>query len=244
MLSYYYLVSDNTVFSDQTGIEYDEEQIDQIDDKLDKIWDYLEEFIENKLNNDMSLERLLNDEFEKKFKKFNPKDDIELIKAVFRYKINEERHWSACDNLSDLSAFGWNEYEDFDDEQYNRLKFGYIKLIDYLASFIPANLIKLNENVEKINWQLENDDTIKVNTYNNLDQRLNDYHADYVVCTIPLGVLKTNHTKLFNPILPNALVGSIERLGFGSVNKIFTVFDRPLNYKNFSFLQILWFVQI
>lgn len=189
----------------------------------------------------MSLERLLNDEFEKKF---NPKDDIELIKAVFRYKINEERHWSACDYLSDLSAFGWNEYEDFDDEQYNRLKFGYIKLIDYLASFIPANLIKLNENVEKINWQLENDDTIKVNTYNNLDQKLNDYNADYVVCTIPLGVLKTNHTKLFNPILPNALVGSIERLGFGSVNKIFTVFDKPLNYKNFSFLQILWFVQI
>jgi len=208
---------------------------------LEKIWDYLEDLIEDKMNNDISLESLLNNEFEKKIKKFNSKEDVELIKAVFRAKINEERHNSACDNLNNLSASGWNEYEDFDDEQENRLKYGYIKLINYLASTIPSNLIKLNEQVEKINWKLEDDDSIKVTTINNF-QEINEYHADYVICTIPLGVLKNNHSKLFNPVLPNPLVGSIERLGFGCVNKIFTVFDKPLNYKYFSFLQILWFV--
>ena len=29
------------------------------------------------------------------------------------------------------------------------------------------------------------------------------YYADHIICTIPLGVLKTNHGKMFSPKLPN-----------------------------------------
>ena len=42
------------------------------------------------------------------------KRNVELLKAIYHARLNEERADTACDNLHNLSAFGWNEYEDFE----------------------------------------------------------------------------------------------------------------------------------
>ena len=50
--------------------------------------------------------------------------------------------------------------------------------------------------------------------------------ADHVVLTVPLGVLK-EHSISFDPPLPDWKLGPIERLGFGTLNKVILVFDKP-----------------
>ncbi|AEO70303.1 6156f335-c8fe-47b7-a614-dd90bef7a860 [Thermothielavioides terrestris] len=50
--------------------------------------------------------------------------------------------------------------------------------------------------------------------------------ADYVVCTIPLGVLKHGNVR-FEPPLPSWKSEAIDRLGFGVLNKVILVFKEP-----------------
>ncbi|CAO2186915.1 unnamed protein product [Urochloa humidicola] len=49
------------------------------------------------------------------------------------------------------------------------------------------------------------------------------FQADMVLCTVPLGVLKSK-SIVFEPELPEQKLGAIERLGFGSLNKVAMVF--------------------
>jgi monoamine oxidase len=51
--------------------------------------------------------------------------------------------------------------------------------------------------------------------------------ADFAICTAPLGVLKAKAIA-FDPLLPDALLASIERLGVGSVAKASIAFDQAL----------------
>lgn len=50
--------------------------------------------------------------------------------------------------------------------------------------------------------------------------------ADAVVCTVPLGVLKRNVIQ-FDPPLPEAKKEAIEKMGFGVINKVVLVFEKP-----------------
>lgn len=49
--------------------------------------------------------------------------------------------------------------------------------------------------------------------------------ADYVVCTVPLGVLKSGAIR-FEPGLPDAMQAAIDTIGFGTVTKIALKFDQ------------------
>lgn len=67
--------------------------------------------------------------------------------------------------------------------------------------------------------------------------------ADAVVCTLPLGVLKksisddTESNKIkFIPPLPERKVNSIQRLGFGTVNKVVLCFDEKFWQSNDNYL--------
>ena len=59
---------------------------------------------------------------------------------------------------------------------------------------------------------------------------------DYVVCSLPLGVLKTSKSLTFQPDLPFETKAAIGKLGFGTVNKLVmrfpTAFWRETNSSN------------
>lgn len=67
-----------------------------------------------------------------------------------------------------------------------------------------------------------------------------EYYANHVICTVPLGVLKDTHKTLFEPGLPQYKVESIEHLLFGTVDKIFLEYDRPLLNKDISEVMLIW----
>lgn len=66
------------------------------------------------------------------------------------------------------------------------------------------------------------------------------FFADHVICTIPLGVLKESATTLFSPPLPQYKMEAIDRLLFGTVNKIFLFYDRPFLNPDVSEVMLLW----
>lgn len=64
------------------------------------------------------------------------------------------------------------------------------------------------------------------------------YQADYVVITLPLGVLK--HQKIqFNPPLPAAKQAAIQRLGMGLLNKTYLKFNKVFWPKELDWLEYL-----
>ena len=99
------------------------------------------------------------------------------------------------------------------------LEGGVQSVIKSLASDIPAGAISLNERVTNIDWT--DDDKVVVTTEGET------LTASHVIVTIPLGVLKANHKKLFTPNLDNEKVKTIENLGFGNVAKLFLQWDTP-----------------
>ncbi|XP_036335834.1 peroxisomal N(1)-acetyl-spermine/spermidine oxidase isoform X1 [Rhagoletis pomonella] len=66
------------------------------------------------------------------------------------------------------------------------------------------------------------------------------FYADHVICTIPLGVLKSTYKTLFSPELPHYKQEAIENLMFGTVDKIFLEYDRPFMNSSISEIMLLW----
>lgn len=66
------------------------------------------------------------------------------------------------------------------------------------------------------------------------------YFANHVICTIPLGVLKDTVHTLFDPPLPEHKLEPINRLLFGTVDKILLEYDRPFLNPNVTEVLLLW----
>lgn len=64
--------------------------------------------------------------------------------------------------------------------------------------------------------------------------------ADQVLCTLPLGVLKDNGKKLFEPSLPDEKLESINKLMFGTVDKIYLEYEIPFLNPGVSEVMLLW----
>ncbi|XP_046659260.1 peroxisomal N(1)-acetyl-spermine/spermidine oxidase [Homalodisca vitripennis] len=64
--------------------------------------------------------------------------------------------------------------------------------------------------------------------------------GESVICTVPLGVLKEKADTLFSPPLPQYKTEAIDRLLFGTVNKIFLMYERPFLNPDISEVMLLW----
>lgn len=96
---------------------------------------------------------------------------------------------------------------------------GYTAVVDELATEVRnAGLIELSSEVDEINWE---NDNVKVKTKND-----KVFEGSNLVVTLPLGVLKARHDTLFHPSLPQDKRDGIHRLGFGTLDKIFMIYDR------------------
>lgn len=69
------------------------------------------------------------------------------------------------------------------------------------------------------------------------------YEAKHVITTFPLGVLKQKHASLFSPKLPAIKVNSVEAILYGTMNKIFMVYDKPFWQEEWRGLGLVWTVE-
>ncbi|EMD01170.1 hypothetical protein BAUCODRAFT_118878 [Baudoinia panamericana UAMH 10762] len=114
--------------------------------------------------------------------------------------------------------------EDFEGSQVF-LQDGYTAVIDEIAKDLANNgVIELNTEVQSLDWQHE---SVVIKTTTGI------YTARQVVCTLPLGVLQhhqkqhSSESPLFKPALPIEMQEAVSKLGFGTLDKIFLVFDKP-----------------
>lgn len=76
--------------------------------------------------------------------------------------------------------------------------------------------VALKTPVDRVQYEAEEGAIVSVGATN--------FEADFVVCTIPLGVLKAGNIS-FDPPLPKQLAQSIDRIPMGSVTKLAMKFD-------------------
>lgn len=115
-------------------------------------------------------------------------------------------------DLNKLSSLHYNEGEEFTGIEKISTN-GYDTIPNYLANGLT---IQLNQRVSKIDYS----NAKIIVTHNGASSE-----ADYVLVTVPLGVLKTN-TIQFIPALPTAKQTAIQKVGMNCVNKFLLTWNK------------------
>ncbi|XP_037535178.1 peroxisomal N(1)-acetyl-spermine/spermidine oxidase [Nematolebias whitei] len=114
---------------------------------------------------------------------------------------------------------------------------GYEGLTKNLMSELPDGLVTYNHPVQCVHWndaeKTENSVTVECENGESVV-------ADHVIVTVPLGYLKKHHSTLFHPPLPLHKLHSIQRIGFGTNNKIFVEFDAPWWDPDCELIHLVW----
>lgn len=114
-------------------------------------------------------------------------------------------------DLNNLSSLYYNEGEEFAGEERISTN-GYDTIATYLANGLN---IKLNQRVSKVDYSA----TKAIVTHNGTTSE-----ADYVLVTVPLGVLKSG-TIQFVPSLPTVKQTAIQKVGMNCVNKFLLTWE-------------------
>ncbi|XP_029962463.1 peroxisomal N(1)-acetyl-spermine/spermidine oxidase [Salarias fasciatus] len=114
---------------------------------------------------------------------------------------------------------------------------GFEGLIKNLMSELPSGLVTYNQPVRCVHWNNAEARNTSVLVECNDGEKI---VADHVIVTVPLGYLKKHHSTLFHPPLPLHKIHTIQRLGFGTNNKIFVEFDSPWWDADCGVIYFLW----
>lgn len=156
-------------------------------------------------------------------------DDITIDDFLQQY-FNEEQYKSVCNEVkrfaegfdladtSKASAFALREeWQESDDEHQYHITGGYQRIIEYLEKEVKSlgGKFMLSTIVREIQWSTGK---VKVLTADS-----KSLHAEKVIVTVPLGVLKKKMIR-FTPSLPKH-EQAFEQMGFGSVVKFLIEFE-------------------
>ncbi|MEO0876175.1 MAG: NAD(P)/FAD-dependent oxidoreductase, partial [Bacteroidota bacterium] len=144
---------------------------------------------------------------------------------LWTYFLSTYLEFDTGGDIAELSSLDF-----YDDEAFRGDDLIITNGFDTVAEHLAAELdIRLNVPVTEIDYA---DDQIKVVT----DTK--DFDADFVLVTVPLGVLKAD-VITFTPPLSGGVEEAINNLNMGSVNKFLCVWDEPfwdtsLHYLGFT----------
>lgn len=115
-----------------------------------------------------------------------------------------------------------------------RIPQGFAAIMSPLLKEIPGGTLKVCKAVRQVIWGLSKP-RAKVMCCDG-----EELPADYVVVTLPLGVLKAQHREMFHPMLPPEKQAAIEHIGVGHINKIFLQYETPFWAKGKGFIKFCW----
>ncbi|KAL7034696.1 hypothetical protein ACKWTF_008063 [Chironomus riparius] len=201
-------------------------------------------------------------------KSISNKEEKNLREMIINCLLKRETCISGCHSMDEIDLLELGSYTELQGGNII-LPNGYSSILNPLKATLSPDTILTNCPVRTIKWKRkkapvtspsglneipeesedgnESDKTIteepKSIQYDGRVQIICDtnevFYADHVICTIPLGVLKHN-PKIFDPPLPEYKQESIDRLLFGTVNKIFLEYDRPFLSQDVSEIMLLW----
>lgn len=151
-----------------------------------------------------------------------PSESFETVFKRLHPKRASDRLWQFllstyvtfdCGDLDKLSSLYYDEGKNFGGQEVMATN-GYDSIPTFLSKGID---IRLEQRVTQIDYTK---DSVKV-THNNIVTE-----ADYVLVTVPLGVLKANTIK-FLPALPVSKQIAIQKIGMNCVNKFLLIWEKP-----------------
>ncbi|XP_074041191.1 uncharacterized protein isoform X2 [Leptinotarsa decemlineata] len=231
-----YFLSDGTVVDKNTTdklFEICSRVMDDVDDALKYPGTFGKYFI--KRYNELVLEEFGNN-----------KDIFKIAKLLEEWFHKFFTCLDSCKTWYDISTRGammmFKPCEG--DQQLNWRQRGFHTILDVLMKKYPdpskqlpiEGKILLRKEVAKIIWDdIDNDEGAATV----LCADGSSFHADHVLVTVSVGVLKKFHRDWFVPQLPPFKVNSIEHIALGTVNKILLRFSTrwwPEDLKGFSLL--------
>ncbi|KAK3569016.1 hypothetical protein QTP86_021570, partial [Hemibagrus guttatus] len=164
----------------------------------------------------------------------NAEDGSRIFEWCKRNECTDE----AVSSLYEVSASQDSEYIALDGEFLNCLgPGGYQAILDLLLNGLPSGTILNNTAVKSIQWDKDEEEDHAVQVICENDQI---FDADHVIVTVSLGVLKQQARTMFEPALPKSKLDAIERLGFGTVDKIFLCFSERFWPEDCAGIQLTW----
>ncbi len=115
-------------------------------------------------------------------------------------------------SAANMSSHWYDNTKEFDGEDGLFLQ-GYHQIVNWLAKDLT---VKTGQIVKRISWSQT---SLRINTDGD------EFTADRVLVTLPLGVLQAGHVE-FDPPLPKAMTNTISKLGMGVLNKCYLRFSK------------------
>ncbi|XP_072139018.1 peroxisomal N(1)-acetyl-spermine/spermidine oxidase [Mobula birostris] len=201
------------------------------------------EFFQSKTEPVQSLGRFLKCEIAQCAE--NWKDDEELCNlklALLNVEFKLECCVAGTDSLDLLALRPYGQYVMLPgiDCTFPR---GFNSLIDEMMKPLPKNLVSFNKPVKCIHWNGSSETPTALKQSYPVVVECEDGEsipADHVIVTVPLGFLKEHYKTFFYPPLPPGKTDSIQKMGFGIVNKIFLEFDEPFWEPEYDFIRLVW----
>jgi hypothetical protein len=206
------------------------EEAESVEDKIDDDFSFVDYVIQR------YKETILNSD-----KFINCTDEVKRqLDGLLIWRLKYECGENGCSNLYDLSIKYFGTYDACAGNQAVEMKLGFKPVFDkmilpYKDKFYSK--VRLNHKLERIlmcekldssvdkeceHCQYSNDSNRVCLEIRCPDDSLKYIICKHVICTMSLGFLKQNYSKIFQPkrFLKQEKVASIERLGFGTVNKV------------------------
>lgn len=238
------LESNGSIYDDFKSIRSNRELVpDKWNDVLKTIaFNSIAERQTELVNYEGSLGAYLTEKFWKELEKY-PEIDRTMAREFFDNFKKFESSVEASDHLFEVSGRGHLEYWLCDGELLLNWKDKGFKTFLHLLMKSKTHCaddlgqldkrVLLNKRIEQISWNETNG--VHIKCWNG-----EIIIADHVICTVSLGVLKENHTKMFTPPLPAMKCRAIEGLKLGTVNKFFMEFTEPFGPADWSGIAFLW----
>ncbi|XP_023247477.1 peroxisomal N(1)-acetyl-spermine/spermidine oxidase [Copidosoma floridanum] len=169
------------------------------------------------------------------------KESRKIRQLLFDCLLKRETCITGCNSMNDIDLLQMGSYTELQGGNIS-LTHGYSSILEPLCKAIPTEKILTEHAVKKIRWRSDSINDVEKDS-SSIKVECNNgtiITCEQVICTLPLGVLKKSAYSIFEPILTAQKLQSIEKLMFGTVNKIILEYDRPFLNPNVSEVMLLW----
>nr|CAD2159628.1 unnamed protein product [Meloidogyne enterolobii] len=204
---------------------------------------YAEMAMDNREIWSKTVAQVFDRDYEEFLRKMNAskEDRLQYDSLAKIYRGYYEGEWSApIDKLALHNYVKWKDgSKSFPFSSFTLNSRGYAPILAELVENVPVNKLNLNSRVVQIDYRGKHV-RLKLQKTNN-DQNLMEEewlstHFDFVIITVPIGHLKQFSSTMFLPQLPKNKLKIIEAIGFGSMEKVFLVYDKPFWPENMTSL--------